>query len=467
MAHYGVPGVAVAIIKNGNVIHAAGYGVTNIETGATVTEDTVFSVGSVSKMGAAAASLRLVSRNKLSLDDSVNEQLKSWKIRNTDVADARNVTLRSLLSHTSGLSVHGFDDFLPGEPLPTVYETLDGTAPKSGGEAVDLLFVPGTSSKYSGGGTTVIQLLVSDVTGKSFAEAAEELVFKPLEMSRSTYANPLPEDYGNIAYAHGSDGELVAKPRGYHTFPEAAASGLWTSASDLARLIIAFQKSHAETNNNFLPNALARDVMTEVGWSDFGLGPMLIGTGTERRFFHSGFNDSYKAWWEGHLFSGNGLVVLTNGMRGFELIVEIRRAIADQMHWPFYREISVPGRQLGDVFSNRFVGTFKLGSQQDLAVFSQRLRTVKAIEAITIESEENGLQMFLTDNPTKAWNLLPLTDTHFLVEGMYLAKTDAHTIEFIRDNSGAVNRVILARNGYQVEMLRQFDPKPGDMSTPE
>ena len=332
MAWWQVPGVSIAVIRDGRVAWAKGYGVLQAGRPEPIDIDTVFSVGSVSKVGAATTALRLVNAGRLDLDRDVNGYLTRWQVPASPLATIRPVTLRGLLSHSAGLSVHGFADYQPGEALPTTVDVLEGRKPAKS-DPVRLIYPPGTRWQYSGGGTTVAQLVIEETTGQDFASAARAQVLQPLGMTRSSYQNPLPEAHGNIAKAHGSDGQPRALPRGYEAMPENAASGLWSSPSDYAKLVIALIDATAGRNDDFLSAPLARQMMTEVGPSPAGLGPFLEGRGLDRRFSHSGGNDSYRAWMEGHLATGNGMVIFTNGTRGDPLFREIRRAVAESEGW--------------------------------------------------------------------------------------------------------------------------------------
>jgi CubicO group peptidase (beta-lactamase class C family) len=351
MEHYGVPGVAVAVLRGGAIVHAAGYGVREAGTSDRVDADTLFSVGSVSKVAAAGVVLRLVAKGVLDLDRDVDAYLTSWKVPPPrEGGPAPKVTLRMLMSHTAGFGQHGFKDFQPGEALPTAVQTLEGRAPAKHGP-VRLIHPPGERFEYSGGGVTVEQVVLGDVTGRPFEELARAELFEPLGLRRSTFENPLSPSRGNIAKAHDRKGKPRARPRGWEAFAELAASGLWTTARDLGAYVAALLRSyHGE--GGFLPRALAVDMMTEVAPGPHGLGPRLSGRGETRTFSHSGSNESYKAYLEGNLYSGDGLVILTNGARGSELREEIRNAIADAYRWParqappavaaFHRRASAP-----------------------------------------------------------------------------------------------------------------------------
>ncbi|MEM9386618.1 MAG: serine hydrolase domain-containing protein [Pseudomonadota bacterium] len=345
MAHHGVPGVSVALIKGGEIRLAKGYGVRASGGSERVDPQTVFSVGSLSKTAAALTALRLVGDGRIDLDTEVNRYLRSWRVPPAEVANGKPVTLRGLLSHSAGISVHGFADYLPQERIPSLLQILDGSGPAKNAP-IRVISEPGATSRYSGGGTTVASLVIADVTNMTFEAAAEQLLFAPLGLSRSTYENPLPASFGNIANAHDRHGSPTALPRGWHTFAETAASGLWTTPSDYARLLLALSDSTVAAEGGFLPPALARDALTEVGPSPHGLGPRLEGAGRDRRMVHSGANDAYKAWYEVYPNRGEGVVIFTNGANGRALYKELLRAIADQFGWPSHREVLVDDRTL-------------------------------------------------------------------------------------------------------------------------
>lgn len=331
MQHYGIPGFAMALIDDGEIVYVQGYGVVQLGCSQRVDQDTVFSAGSVSKVVNAALILRLVADGQLDLDEDVNRYLKRWKVPDNAFTAQRKVTLRMILSHTAGFNLHGFPDFLPGEELPTILETLEGLEPAKH-DAIRVEAVPGNAMRYSGGGVTVAQLVVEDVTGLPYEEAARRYVFAPLGMNRSSFASPLPVDYGNVAMAHDELGRLVALPRGWQSFPEIAASGLWSSSHDLALFVVALMDSHAG-KGNFLRTDLARQMMERADNSWHGLGPRINGMGQKHIFHQGGANDSYRSRIEGHLGTGKGIVLLTNGARGAWLNSEVRKAVEQEFDW--------------------------------------------------------------------------------------------------------------------------------------
>lgn len=430
MRHYNVPGVAVAVLKNGKVARAAGYGVRQAGTQDKVDADTLFSVGSISKVATAATTLRLVSQGELDLQRNVDEYLKRWKLpASAEVPDPK-VSLRMLMSHTAGLGVHGFEDYQPNEPLPTLVQVLDGQKPAKG-EAVRFKQPPGAVVDYSGGGITVEQAVIEDATGKPLRQLAEEQVFEPLDMHRSTFESPLSAERGNIAKAHDGDGKPVALPRGWQAFAESAASGLWTSADDLGKFVGGLVESY-RGRGDFLPQALAVDMMTEVSPAAHGLGPRLGGSGRGRYFFHGGANESYLAYMEGYPETGDGFVILTNGSNGGRLHAEIRNALSDAIGLdahPLIRAVSprVPP-------SPDYAGRYRLNTATPMDL---RRASADNFDFASLQvNVADGQVRILLPGSEEPQSLLPLGPAQFVLAGSY-----TFLFDFRRDAWGKVRGV--------------------------
>ena len=215
------------------VVAELGFGVRRAGTKDAVTPTTLFQAGSISKPVFATAVMRLVSSGVLDLDADVNDYLTSWRVPDSGGWTPR-ITLRQLLSHSAATSIHGFPGYPAAGPWPTVTEVLDGVPPANTLPVV-VEGVPGLHVRYSGGGTTIAQQVVTDVVGKPFPELMRELVLEPAGMSNSTFEQPLPAAIAErAAFGHPWNGVPVAG--GWHVYPEMAAAGLWTTAGDLARL---------------------------------------------------------------------------------------------------------------------------------------------------------------------------------------------------------------------------------------
>ncbi len=311
MKKYEVPGVALAVFREFEIEWARGYGVASADTKAPVEPLTLFQAASISKPVAALVAMRLVAAGRLDLDRNVNDYLKSWKLPDNELTAARAVTLRMILSHTAGLTVHGFKGYEAGSRVPTVPQVLDG-APPANSEAVRVTVAPATKFEYSGGGTTLLQLLLVDVTGTPFPELARREALDPVGMRFSTYEQPLPEALAKFATAGHEKGKVVKGER--HVYPEMAAAGLTTTASDLARFAIAIQRARLGLSSILSrPDAL---LMTTPYLPDsFGLGfEQFPPKEKEKKYFgHSGGNHGYRCWLLASLDGGHGFVILTNG----------------------------------------------------------------------------------------------------------------------------------------------------------
>ncbi|WP_368563234.1 serine hydrolase domain-containing protein [Pseudoxanthomonas sp. UTMC 1351] len=446
MAHHHVPGVAIAVLRDGQVVHSVGYGTREAGTHDPVDGDTLFSVGSVSKIVTAATTLRLVADGKLALDRDVNTYLKSWQIIASPKAPHPMVTLRMLMSHTAGLGVHGFADYLPGEAMPTLLQILDGKAPAKN-DPVRLVHPPGERGDYSGGGVMVEQLVLEETTGLPLESIARMQVFDPLRMRRSTFANPLPASAGNIAKAHDGNGAVTALPRGWQSFPEQAASGLWSSANDLGAFVAGVIGSY-RGNGNFLPRPIATQMMTEVSPSWHGLGPRLDGAGTTRIFHHGGSNDSYRAWIEGYLETGDGFVILTNGENGGALSTEIRNALSDAVGRGVNPPVRAIALDLQEPAYADYAGTFVIDSAVPMD-HRRALADFFDIEALEVKVADGEVRVGVAGR-NRTSQMLPLTPNRFVSPDI-----DSLELEFHRNAQGRVNALSIEHGAARAHYTRR------------
>jgi len=332
MERFHVPGVSVAVIKDFSIHWAKGYGVADVETGRPVQVDSLFQAASISKPVTAMAALRLVQDGRFSLDDDVNSLLKSWHVPKSDLIRDRPVTPRSLFSHTSGTDDgFGFPGYDPSTARPTIVQILDGEKPSNVGPVI-FARAPFQAFKYSGGGLTIMQLALTDLTGESFAQLMSTRVLQPLGMANSTYEQPLPESLAKRATrAHSGQGKSMGVA--WHVYPEQAAAGLWTTPSDLARFAIEVQRAIRGPSGSLLKQALAREMVTPTG-----LGPFAVGLSIEKRsegwyFSHGGSNWGFQCDLLAHVRKGYGVVVMTNSDAGRVVINEIEARVASAYNW--------------------------------------------------------------------------------------------------------------------------------------
>ena len=269
MEKFKVPGLSIAVIDNFQVIWAKGYGVIGADSKAPVTPKTLFQAGSISKPVAATAALHMVEQGKLVLDENVNDKLTTWKVPDNEFTQKEKVTLRRLMSHTAGLTIHGFPGYDVDAPLPTLVQVLNGEKPANTAP-VRADMVPGTKFVYSGGGVTIEQLLMMDVSRKPFPVLLRETVLDKISMADSSYEQPLPPARAaTTAGGTYSDGKPVHGK--WHIYPEMAAAGLWTTPSDLSRFAIEIALSKNGKSNRILSQKMTNEMLTPV-LEEVGLG---------------------------------------------------------------------------------------------------------------------------------------------------------------------------------------------------
>jgi len=412
MAHYRVPGASVAVLDGGRIAWARGYGVADVGAGDPVTPETLFQAASISKPVAAMAALKLVEQGVLDLDAPVNPYLRDWKIPENAVTREHPVTLKHILTHSGGLTVHGFPGYAVTAEIPSTVEVLDGAGPANT-VPVRVDTIPGSLWRYSGGGYTVLQKLLEDVTGKPFPQVVRDLVLDPAGMTLSGYEQPLPPDRaGHAATGHLQDGQAVEGR--WHVYPEMAAAGLWTTPTDLAKLALDVQASARGERGGVLSPEMTQAQLTPV-MGGYGLGFGVQGEGAEARFVHGGSNHGFKAQFLAFREGGRGVFVMTNGDGGSALAQEIALAVAREYGWPApaYQEV-VLGEVAPEILQE-IAGVYRVEGQD-----------------LEVRVEARGDHLRADVGGTMVLELYPTAD------GLFLDLDDGTRIRVERDAGGGV-----------------------------
>ncbi|MFP2959172.1 serine hydrolase [Myxococcus sp. 1LA] len=328
MELYAIPGLSIAVFDKGALVWAKAYGVKQAGGSEPVAIDTLFQAASISKPVAALAAMHHVEKRKWSLDADINDLLVSWKVPENDFTKEQKVTLRRLLSHNAGTTVHGFAGYAAGAPVPTTKQILDGVAPTNGA-AVRVDTVPGTLTRYSGGGTVIVQQMLEDQLKKPFPSIARDALFTPLGLKNSTFEQPLPKALASRA-ATGTHSDGKSVEGGWHTYPEMAPAGLWTTPSDLARLALEVSKTWNGKSRRVVSPAMAKQMLTRQS-EHFGIG---FARPLEQDWFgHGGANDGYRAFFMGFAESGSGFAVMTNSDNGSRLFERLMASVGKEYGW--------------------------------------------------------------------------------------------------------------------------------------
>ncbi|RIW14050.1 class A beta-lactamase-related serine hydrolase [Algoriphagus lacus] len=325
MRELGIPGVSIAVLHNGKIEWAKGYGTADSVENRLVTTETLFLAGSISKPVAATRAHQLAEQGVISLDSNVNLYLSSWKLPENEFTQTEKVTTRRMLNHTAGLTVWGFPGYDKGDTIPSVSEVLDG---KGNTDSVRVYKKPGESWMYSGGGYTIMQLMITDLEGKTFPEIMKANVLDPLGMKNSTFENPLPSKYHSLAATgYRSNGKEVEGK--WPIYPEMAAAGLWTTPSELILWAKEIQQIQQNQKDGLLKTGTVNEMLIP-GMNDHGLGPV----SNEHTFGHGGADEGFRAnmvAWKNHPVA---VVIMVNSDNG-SIMQEILLSIA--------REYKLPG----------------------------------------------------------------------------------------------------------------------------
>lgn len=364
-----IPGASVAVVNNGQVEWAATYGVANSKSGEALTTTTLFQCASIGKIITAMTILNLVKEGQLDLDTDVNTYLKSWTIKDNEFTQQQKVTLRHLLSHSAGLTdEYGFLGYEPGDAIPTTVQILKNESPSTGKKSLVIKRLPGTEEQYSGGGYVILQLLIEDITGLPYTEQVQKVIFDPLNMSNSTYASQPDQTAGKaVAVGHLSNGKPLKK-KPYHIYPEHAAAGPWTTAEDLAQLIIEVQKANKGTSESILNQTLTNEFLTPY-INRKGLGVNIRGLEAPAGFWHAGNNLGYTGLFWGLIEAGKGAVILTNSDGGERLIQEFICSVANTYDWPVMQAVSI--MDTPTTLSNKIVGEYLHEETQKSLIIGQ------------------------------------------------------------------------------------------------
>ena len=431
MQHYRVPGVSVAVLRDGELLWARGWGVKDVETGEPVTTETLFQAASMSKPVAALVALTLVEEGRLDLDAPANRFLTRWRLPDNEFTADSAVTLRHLMTHSGGTTVWGFPGYRKDEPfgpdqgVASNAQVLDGLGNT---EAVRVFKVPGTSMRYSGGGYTILEQMVEDATGSTFHEAARERILDPAGLERSTYEQPLPEGrWGEASRGYRADGSEVVGE--WHTYPEQAAAGLWTTPTELAELSIHLLEVLEGDSTGVLSPEMMEAVVSphhpgDPAFQNWGLGFALDGAGHSVRFGHGGANEGFRSQWGVYRDSGDGAVIMTNGDQGSAFVGELLRALATTYGWRDFQPDTVTVAELDAQALEAYAGEYEVEGQT-LPDGSPVVVTMRAGDGF-LEVDVPGRSVA---------NLHPDADE----TDLFVDTGDGTRIQFERDRDGAVH----------------------------
>ncbi len=408
MAYYKFNGVSIAVIQNYEVVWAKGYGWADINEKIPVTENTLFQAASVSKSINSMAVLKLAQDKKLDLNTDINQYLTSWKFPYDNIANGKKINTLNLLTHTAGIS-NSAPEYVYKDSIPSLIQILNGDAAPSRFVysrvvAARSEFEPGIKYQYSNNGIGITQLLVTDITKKTYEEYISETIFKPLGMFNSCYTNAEIQNQKQILATGYLNGYEVD---GKHVIiPILSAGGLWTTPTDLAKFIIELQLSYEGKSNKILSKEMAVKMLTPY-IDSVGSGVFIKDVNGEKYFEHSGtlpgFNSEYYASMQG----GNGVVVMVNSGSSDAFIREIINSVATVYEWKdFYQPVYKKATPLPDSIIQKYVGVYLMDDNRYTII-------LKKEDGYSLFADGVYSKMYFT-NETDFFNVEFPTEKHFV-----------------------------------------------------
>jgi len=420
MAFYKVKGLSLAVVSNYKVVWAKGYGWADESEKRLVTTETLFEPGSISKSLNAVAVLKLVQDKKLDLDADINTYLKSWKFPYDSVSHDKKITLKQLLSHSAGLTVHGFPGYDRKDKIPTLPQVLDGKEPANT-PPVRSFMEPGKKFQYSGGGTTISQLIIQDVTQQPYDKFLYDNVLKPIAMQNSFYSQPPTEDKVKLC-ATGYYQNGIAVKNKFHVYPEQGAAGLWMTPSDLCNYIIETQLAYEGKSGKVLNQEMTKLRLTPYNDRSSALGVFMeerrldmIQKETTLYFQHGAGNEGFSGQYYGSLDGkGNGIAIFLNNSSS-PIMFEIINSVARAYEWKDFG---------GTPETKKFVAVPEKLMENYLGIYSAMPNTF-----VSIVKRDDGYYQFAEGNYCKMY---------FTSETEYFVKEFDNDKHFIKDANGKV-----------------------------
>ena len=334
---YSVPGAAIALIREGEVVWTKGFGLADLSGHVPITTETEFNVGSLSKTPTAWAIMQLADEDKLELDVPVDTYLRRWHLPQSSFENSK-VTIGRLLSHTSGISNHDYHGWDPTSPSPPIEDSLAG---KTGTGIVQVVSSPGSTIHYSGANYAILELVVEEISGQPFSAYMESHIFRPLHMLHTQYGLP-----GDFEKSMAKPYDVLEKPLPILRYNELATAGLTTNIHDLAIFAAAGLKARmgAQPGRGLIKPETISEMQSpapNTKWADedpYGPNPQ-YGYGYTVRpeqfagktgVGHGGTNNGWESLVQIIPSSGDGIVIMTNSSNGSAVIASI---LCDWRHW--------------------------------------------------------------------------------------------------------------------------------------
>ena len=339
-----IPGLSIAIVKDGEIQYKKAYGYRSEAEKKVINEESLFQAGTLSQGLLAMAIYKEVQDGTYDLNANINDYLRNWKVRKSSITEDNPVSIFHLLSHNAGINIKQFDAYHESENMASLIDILNGK-----GNALNKKVLPtkrpGASFRYSSGAFAILQQLIVDTKKESFESYMKTSILDPLGMKQSRFDQPkgkFLKSFSNAAYGHNDEGVFFGKRPLYTT---TGASGLWTTPTDLAKVIIQIQAA-LQGENEFILSPETTTIMlesispTQQENIAFSLGFYNYIRKNESFFGYHGSSAGFSAMMIGHKSDDYGAVIMLNKQTENSLLehdirLEIISLISDYFDWNF------------------------------------------------------------------------------------------------------------------------------------
>lgn len=459
LQEHNLPGISVAVVDDYKIVAVRAAGLKDVALGLPVDENTAFSAASISKPVSALVAAMLAEKGMLDLDAPVSRYLKRWQLPEADFAGDAPITLRHLFSHTAGTSQSGFADYFPGDTIPTLIDSLNGKYLGRGDDPIKLMWAPGSRFKYSGGGYVIAQVAMEDATGKPLAALAAELLFEPLGMVHTTmYQNGHPAFPANVAKAYNLD-RSPAGPGGVPIYAQTAAAGMWTTPTDMAKLMIEIQKALAGEATEVISRSVAQEttrvhtLLKAGGWSAGWM--RHLADGNLDWFSHSGYNTGIGGQVMATMEGGRAIAVFGNGVHRVRVpaIEAVIKSVIEARGWA--QPLITASTDVPKGAKGRLIGHYRNINQGFFSPFH---------EVVTIFEEDGKLMLDNSLGGRAPYELVHVGEGRFRIDAFVNAALgrDGDFLSFFREGVEAPGEALIRLDAdvmppYRVARLAGFE----------
>lgn len=428
----GVPGASVAIVKDGKIIFKKGYGLANLEYNIPNSSSTVFHIASVSKQVTAFAVLLLENQGKLSLDDDIRKYIP-------EIPDyGKNITLKQLMTHTSGMRDQWELLTMGGWRLDDVITTDQILNMVS--RQKELNFNPGDEHMYSNTGYTLLAEIVSRVSGQSFPSFTKDYIFKPLNMNNTLFYDDHEKIVKNRAYSYHPDGKDYKKS--VLNYANAGATSLFTTVEDMSLWATNFEHP-AVGNKTIIQKMNERGILNNGDTISYALGQEIGVYNGLKWICHGGGDAGYRSFLSRFPDQHFSIIVFSNNAAFDAGGTAIK--IAD-----IYLKDSFTAETPGESGAEAKASSGFTSDEELLKTYCGKFEVRPGYE-VQISSESDKLYAETREIPKV--QLVQTAKSDFSLPAMNAKLT------FSGDNSGTINQVIIILNGQRIvaPKINEFD----------